>query len=157
MASKMRIPDKWVQYRPEFKKGQYLYNIDQAVGLDCPNKSEDVALVQFMLSIWEYHLPRAVLSRDLDPKYIYGTVPVTGKWGVPTLGFILLYQMINSLGGAGAQVDGRFEPLNSNIVPNWGANCMYLLNSDLRDEVPQNFQDLTKVPGIPGILVNALK
>ncbi len=49
MAFKMLIPQDWIRQRPNMAKLPHLYNLDAAVGMQCPNHAIDVMLVQMLL------------------------------------------------------------------------------------------------------------
>jgi hypothetical protein len=151
MASKVSIPERWLQLSPNLKKVPHLYNIDQAVGLNCPNKPEDVVLVRFMLLKWSFTGAGPHDKNFPDPGW--GNVPASGTWDLYTLGWILMFQIMNPDRG---QMDGRFDPIDFNGLPTQ-RRFLSWLNVLLLDNVPQLFKDVSTAPGAPGILVQALK
>jgi hypothetical protein len=152
MASKVAVPETWLKIRPNLKNVPHLYTVDQSVGINGVNRSDDVALIQFMLLKWEY-APTSGLILAPETKSWYGDVPVTGKWDMRTLGFILIFQMKNP---EYMPVNGMFDPINLKQPPGPSTSMLYL-NGVLLADVPQIFKDLSKAPGIPAQLIQALK
>jgi len=84
------------------------YGIDQEVGLGCPNKRDDVALVQFLL--------RAVLEDDKELEVPAGPpLAIDGVCGPRTIEYIKSFQsqqtaQAKAHGGRGLVEDGRVSP-----------------------------------------------
>ena len=157
MARKMRIPEDWLKARPDLKNVPHLYTVDQAVGLDSPNKSDDVMLVQFMLSKWLASASSALVPTDskgqATSRSVFGEIPLKGEWDLTTLGFIFIFQIRNR---ATIQANGRFDPIKMTQLPST-RDSMILLNGLLLGDSPNVFRDLTMAPGIPAKLALILK
>ena len=53
MAYKQKIPQAWKNIHPNVAKLPFIYNLDDAVGIGCPNKRLDVMMVQVFLQRWD--------------------------------------------------------------------------------------------------------
>jgi hypothetical protein len=88
------------------------YSVDAAVGQGCPNRLDDVFLVQFLMNaIWD--------KKDLDPKIglVGAEVPrprVDGICGPETVKAIRRFQEFYL--GEGSWIDGRVDPLPGDQV-----------------------------------------
>jgi hypothetical protein len=51
MAFKQGIPQSWIHRQANVAKLPHVYNPDDAVGLNCPNRRVDVMLLQFLRSL----------------------------------------------------------------------------------------------------------
>lgn len=81
-----------------------IYTIDQAVGRGCPNKRDDVALVQFFL--------RAVLEDGKEFKVPGPALAIDGICGAQTVDYIKSWQaQENKLSGG-----GQFAPVQDGQV-----------------------------------------
>ena len=79
------------------------YNLDMAVGPDCPNRRDDVMLVQFLLKQF-YAAPDRVADA---PR---GEMKVDGWWGGTTARWILAFQQRLKKKGLSICVDGQVDP-----------------------------------------------
>jgi hypothetical protein len=166
VARKVQIPEGWLKFKPSLSRMPYVYNIDQAVGINCPNCLDDVMLVQFMLRTWEYttnagivSVPRRRISSNLSVggKADYGDIPVNGKYDLPTLGFMLMFQLKQSTSWGNGPVNGRFDPIDLDKQGEVTDSSMIMLNSILKAYASQSFRDLSVAPGIPARLNQLLK
>jgi len=82
------------------------YNIVQAVGKNCPNKRDDVMLVQYLLD-WRY---KNVQPKAATPK---GVMKVDGICGGITLNWIQKFQLDIMLSGYSIQADGRVDRIRN--------------------------------------------
>ena len=115
MAYKQKIPEAWKKLRPNIAKFPHIYNLDAAVGFNCPNKRLDVMLIQYMLQVWAM-LDHAVgysgvmtgpgkvwgpdgnvsVRHSVSPKSLReGTLPANGVFDNRTLAWIYYYQLLN--------------------------------------------------------------
>ena len=81
------------------EKNADFYNVNQAVGLGCPNWSEDVMLVQFFLQ-------RVYMDNEWKPKTPKGTMKVDGLCGPITRNWILKFQIDARNDGFNTHPDG---------------------------------------------------
>ena len=148
MASKMRFTEAMLKRNPNLSRFPHYYNIEKAVGANCPNLRDDVMLVQFMLKLW-------VQSRDsgfvIDPPL--WDVALHGKLDNPTLAFLILFQVRNSSVG---KSDGRFDPLTLDHMDG-ATSSLASLNLYLWANKFDVFKDFSVAPGLPGPLVPLLK
>lgn len=97
-------------------------DIDAAVGKNCPNRADDVRLVQFLLAVWQAHeKDTAKLLKTLN-----GTKPISvdGVCGPNTLANIKAFEEFHK---PAVNSDGRIDPLFSSPQ----SNKMFLLNTIL--------------------------
>ncbi|MBC7901071.1 MAG: hypothetical protein H7070_13590 [Saprospiraceae bacterium] len=78
------------------------YNVVQAVGKNCPNKRDDVMLIQYLLD-WRY---KNCQPRGAVPK---GVIKVDGIYGGITQNWILKFQLDIMLSGGSIQADNRVD------------------------------------------------
>lgn len=78
------------------------YNVVHAVGNNCPNKRDDVMLVQYLLD-WRYKncQPRAAVPK--------GAMKIDGIYGGVTANWILKFQLDLMFGGYPVQADNRVD------------------------------------------------
>ena len=78
------------------------YNVIYAVGKNCPNKRDDVMLVQYLLD-WYYknYQPQAAVPE--------GVIKVDGIFGDVTANWILKFQLDFMLSGYPIQADNRID------------------------------------------------
>ncbi len=81
------------------EKNADFYNVNQAVGLGCPNWSEDVMLVQFFLQ-------RIYMDNEWKPRTPKGTMKVDGLCGPVTRNWITKFQIDARNDGSNIRVDG---------------------------------------------------
>jgi hypothetical protein len=91
--SKSCANDAWPSY----------YNLHAAVGPDCPNRKDDVMLVQFLLK-QHYSSPQ---HRAYAPA---GEMVVDGIWGPITSRWLVAFQLSKRNAGWLVLVDGRADP-----------------------------------------------
>src|SRR5689334_9053955 len=63
----------------------HIFNTDYPVGPGCPNRRDDVLLVQYMLAIWLQHQPRV-------PPQIRAPMKMDGYWGEITKSFLKAFE-----------------------------------------------------------------
>lgn len=151
MAYKARITDQMVKSSPNLKRVPHLYQIERAVGSNCPNIREDVLLIQFMLNRFLYTSP--LTGGKVAGNSIWGDVPLNGTCDFPTLGFLIMFQLFNSQNGPST---GRIEPMNLNALQLQGG-FLALLNGHILTNEPQVFNDFSVAPGIPSALIPFLR
>ena len=103
MAYRQQVPASWLKDSPNTAKLVHFYSVDQAVGVNSPNKREDVMLVQLMMSV--------IAATKL---YIAGQIPwnyppirVDGNGDQRMIARIYTYQLMNS---SGLTINGRVDP-----------------------------------------------
>jgi hypothetical protein len=130
MAYKQSIPESWKRQKPNIAKFPHIYNLDAAVGLNCPNRRLDVMLIQYMLQVWAMmdhgvgyssqsvggggYGPDGNVSvrHSVNPKSLReGGLPVTGVYDNRTLAWIFNYQLINWQ--ETSQITGKVTPAAS--------------------------------------------
>src|SRR5262245_36479658 len=97
MATRQRIPGPL----------GFIYNVDQPVGLGCPNRTDDVLLVQVLLKRF-FELQAS--ARPPGPPLV-----VNGCFDPTTFYWVVHLQYIVS--SAGLTVDGRVDPAHGGSTP----------------------------------------
>jgi hypothetical protein len=82
------------------------YNLNMAVGPGCPNRQDDVMLVQFLLKQF-YAAP------DRQGTAPVGEMKVDGMWGPTTARWILAFQLRMKHHHGAIFADGRVDPARS--------------------------------------------
>ena len=150
MAYKQHIPALWLKAAPATANIGHFYNVDLAVGLNCPNKREDVMLVQLMMRVLADNRARSasVACWDSPP------VRIDGIGDQLMIARIYTYQLGNS---ASLTINGRVDPAKSTESPiGQGKLTIMHLNLNLMD-FPTVFADLSAVKAIPSDLAKAIK
>ena len=154
LAIKQRIPQEWVRQRPNLAKLTHLYNLDDTVGLNCPNKKLDVMLLQFMLQQWSTRILQLT-----SPWYGFNTLPINGVFDNRLLAWIFGYQVMQwenhlpAISGKAIPIRGMSELNGRNVIADLNLQLM-----NLRDEkLGRLWGDITSVSGIPPELAQAVK
>ena len=148
MAYKQRVPESWVRADKSMGGWGHFYNLDQAVGMNAPNKRTDVLLVQFLL--------RTNLDGDPSAKG-FPALSVDGVFGLATLHWILNMQLKHANGNPAAIVDGKVHPARD-LFNRHGTDFYHLLllNNGLRLRAPDTFKDLAAAAACPAALAAAV-
>lgn len=109
----------------------YVFDIEQPVGVNCPNERSDTLLAQYLLAVW---LTRMPYNEQID-SFLKGKVPVTidGIFGNKTKAYIEAFEMwCNGPGSSRVVVDSKLHPMNgSGMGTESGATKkMWLLNQE---------------------------
>ena len=85
-----------------------VYTIDQAVGGGCPNKRDDVLLVQFFLKVVSEGPERALFTPPGR-----GPINTDGIWGPGSQAYLNQFISVNSTQNPGSPLkqDGRVDPV----------------------------------------------
>jgi hypothetical protein len=167
MAYKMKIPASWTKMRPNTAKLPHVYNLDGAVGLDSPNQSSDVMLVQAMLRAWKTG-PIDSVGTGWDLKKRpqgLGDLPMNGRFDNRLLGWILYYQLYFWSTDV-SMITGKVLPA-SEASPLDGRHMLLRMNLGLADprgdgvlgRAPWTsfWLDMSKSADIPAALAAAVK
>lgn len=117
------------------------YNVVDAVGKNCPNKQEDVMLVQYLLD-WYYknYQPRAAVPE--------GVMKVDGIFDDVTSNWILQFQLNFMLSGYPIQADSRIDRIrDKKSFYHSSSNTVYSLawlNWIVSSEEPEAFAKTTR-------------
>lgn len=152
MSYKLQIPYKYTESHPGLSKLAYLYQIEKPVGLNCPNVDTDVALIQYMLTVWLSESPAGYLTH-LGKTSVFGKIPLTGSYDMTLLGFILMFQLHKQRFGP---ITGQINPIDFYNFNSYGDFLLHL-NTHVAFERPDLYLDLTKAPGIPAMLLKTLR
>jgi len=131
MAYRMRIPDQWVKSSPGVVNfGPVIYNVDQPVGSGCPNRSDDVLLVQYFITMWAgpYKNSKGGTTSVLtgtNSTLIQRLPRINGVVDGVTITWIMLFQLLQF--PQGRQPDGRVDPASPGMSPHH-PNTILLLN-----------------------------
>lgn len=112
----------------------YILDIDAPVGRNCPNRPDDVRLVQYLLAVWQSWEPDTARLLPM----LKGTRPmvVDGICGPNTLAVLGTYEQFYK---AQVKADGRVDPAFSS--PNAGKvfhlNTLLYFAGGLRGGVPR--------------------
>jgi hypothetical protein len=129
------------------------YNVDQAVGKNCPNQRDDVLLVQYLLK-------NAVNAFPAIFKWSLLNYPVDGRWDRNWIGLLRAYIDAHAAIGnkmvsddrvdqvVGGQVTGPLHHMQLVIV---------VLNLQYGDLRPNDFPRIAQVGDCPGELQPLLK
>jgi hypothetical protein len=119
-----------------------VFNVDEHVGPNCPNATEDVFLVQFLM---RKAVAKALADRPLLRQRIL-RVQVTGKCDPATVDGIKAVQERMKEKNPGTIIDGRVSPAKGTIYGD-GTWTILTLNATVRGSYPetwprlQDFQD----------------
>lgn len=142
-----------------FNRDNFFYNVDAAVGANCPNKRDDVLLVQhFLITI--NNNPNAfsppIPTIPLKPNQIF--LP-DGVAGPITIRAIEHFQQVGQSRGNNISVDGRVDKASGSgfgTVSNTQFTILFLNNAYRQIRVGV-FQNITILAGdCPGELRSAL-
>ena len=131
-------------------RGYPFYNVNFAVGKNCPNYREDVLLVQFFLK----RIYKSSMMQSQTPK---GEMKVDGKCGPVTCNWILKFQIDMMNFGLKCYPDGVVNKAGnskSNNVSSLSKTqyTIRMLNNGLRDLEPGLYKTLAVNPEVPAEL-----
>ncbi len=168
MAFKMLIPQDWIRQRPNMAKLPHLYNLDAAVGMQCPNHAIDVMLVQMLL--WCFARAFNLWGRDPESYNVTGVhlgpmlgtrFPLDGIFTNRVLHWLFVFQDITSPNSL-RDLTGKVEPIRSIAslsLPS--VNTLAKLNLDLATSrappLHNTWLDMSSAPDVPGPLAQALR
>jgi hypothetical protein len=162
MAFKQHIPQEWIKLRPNLAKIPHLYNLDEAVGLGCPNKRLDVMLLQLMLLSWSRYNLQNMGGKGISPKAGFMILPANGIFDNRLLGWILGFQLFRWEPDSAA-ITGKALPIRG-IASLDGRNVIADLNLQIarpdasgRLKGGDLWSDMASAPGTPRELAEALK
>jgi hypothetical protein len=122
----------------------YILDIDAAVGRHCPNRADDVRLVQYLLAVWQSWEPDTARLLPL----LKGTqaMVVDGICGNNTLAVLNTYEQFYK---SQVKADGRVDPAFSspNASKMFHLNSILYLAGGLRGGVPR-----TRIPFPPQLV-----
>jgi hypothetical protein len=125
------------------------YTVDQAVGTGCPNRREDVLLVQHLLKIaWN----DAGASKGFRPPGEAAPLSVDGMFGPQTARFIKFFQEEAIRRGANCATDQRVDPAVSGTSSGGLSGKFYTIlamNSARNSRQGGNQDDITLDPAFP--------
>jgi hypothetical protein len=135
-----------------------VYTIDQAVGNSCPNRRDDVLLVQFFLKV----VSEGPQKSQFTPT---GRGPMTtdGVWGSTSQAYLNQFISVNSAQNPGSPLtqDGRVDPVVGGRVTGARTGHVYTilaLNTSFRTVRGEAaLQDITTDPLFPQELRPSLK
>jgi len=125
----------------------YVLDIDAAVGKNCPNRKDDVYLVQYLLAVWQAHERNTTKLLPL----LRGTKPMVadGICGSNTLAVIKSFEDFHQ---PTVNTDGRIDPFVGKAQKMFLLNQLLFFAGGLRGGVPQ-----TRIPiPFPAHLVGQL-
>lgn len=155
MAYRMIIPEQWIRISQNTVNfGSTIYNVDGPVGFGCPNKNDDVLLVQYFITMWAgpYNNSKGGKTSVLtgaNTKLIQRLPQMNGVLDGVTVTWIMLFQLLQF--PPGRQPDGRVDPASPHMSP-LHPNTILLLN--MWGKVNEN---LSLPINIPPKLENALQ
>ena len=123
------------------------YNVNYAVGKNCPNYREDVLLVQFFLK-------RIYMNEFMKAQTPKGQMKVDGNCGPITCNWILKFQIDMMNGGLKCYPDGVVNKAGNN-KSNWESSIsktnytIRLINNGLRKLEPELYKSLAVHPDVP--------
>lgn len=127
------------------------YTNSAAVGPGCPNRREDVLLVQHLLRVaWE----PAGASPGFRPPGETDPLKADGFFGTKTAKFISFFQEEAVRRGANVKKDGRVDPVASGSSSSAGSHTFYtiLAMNAARNARCSNQADISTDPGFPAEL-----
>lgn len=129
-----------------------VFVVDQAVGSGCPNKRDDVLLVQHLLRVaWE----DAPNSKGFRPPTDKEPLKADGAYGPTTQRFITFFQEEAKRRGANVLRDHRVDPVASGASMSGGTHSFYTimaLNAARNSRRGANIGDIGSDPGFPAEL-----
>lgn len=167
MAHKVAT-ETWARISPNIGNlGKYLYNLDAPVGAHCPNRPDDVMLVQTFLKIafdWRGS-PQGFISGLAAPHA--GTLGMTGGRSIridghfdnAVLAWIYFYQLYHYLGNA-LYITGKVEPAKADGSSiSQPKHTLLYMNGQAKSFFPQMYDDIRTASnlGIPDVLKKALQ
>jgi len=153
VAFTQNIPANWIRKHPNVARLPHVYNLDNAVGLSCPNKRLDVMLIQVMLLIWATERKSGSLGSPNSPNALdIGNLPLDGVFDNRVQAWIYYYQLYHYHERVAAMT-GKIVPAaadGSSLGDRF--HTLLHLNSQLGPSV-----DLASRPATPRDLALALK
>jgi len=130
------------------------FDISDRVGFGCPNRRDDVMLVQYLLKK-TYSVGALTLRQPVMPP---GGVRVDGRFSYHDQYMILHYQFQQCYGGRGGFIDGIISPTHGNFTAS--AQVQYTiiyLNLGLLAFFPQVHDDPVSESDFPPQLLHVLE
>lgn len=166
MAFKQRIPEAFIKARPNAAKLPHIYNLDEAVGLHCPNRKLDVMLVQYLFSTWKNYVEEFGFGTKTHQASIeFGSLPATGHFDNRTLAWIFYFQL-RFFRDDIRLITGKVPPVRLDASLNGQRDMLVLLNmlvanphkdGSLVSQTSKWWLDLSAAPGVPAELASALR
>jgi hypothetical protein len=144
VAYTMKIPDQWIKTSPNTAKLAPIYNIDADVGFNCPNRPDDVLLVQWLINVWggpwyfgkaDDGFGRAYTNTSSITGLEFFLPKMTGRFDGVTVTWIMMFQMIKSK--YSSKHDGKMSPVLLSTSPA-RPNEILLLNADQKWYLSKN-------------------
>jgi hypothetical protein len=135
-----------------------VYTIDQAVGNGCPNRRDDVLLVQFFLKV----VSEGPQKSEFTPAG-RGPMNTDGGWGPASQAYLNQFIVVNSAQNPGSPLtqDGRVDPVVGGRVTGSQTGHVYTilaLNTSYKNvRGPAALQDVTTDSAFPQELRPSLK
>ena len=130
-----------------------VFNVDQPVGEGCPNRPDDVLLVQFLI---KRAAEKGTMAGKQDQKRRMLAVPQTGYCDAATVdGIRAVQEYLQNKGGA--TPDGRITPSSS--TTRFGNHVFTIgnLNSTVRHHHPDEWPRLQDIDGCPSGIKERIK
>jgi hypothetical protein len=136
---------------------EMLNNVNQAVGANAPNRTDDILLVQYFLTQIYSNATKIYPPIQQTPD---GDLPVDGNWSSTLASWILNFQTERSQAGWSMWPDGRVDPIpdvgNSTPIHN-KLYTIYWLNYGFALARPDvDYKQLELEPSVPQALADAL-
>jgi hypothetical protein len=129
------------------------FDVSDRVGLNCPNRRDDVMLVQYLLKKTYQASPPGRWQPVIPP----GGMRVDGRFGYLDLYLILHYQLESGLSGRGGYIDGIISPTRGQFTTSQHVQYTIIyLNLGLQAFFPQVHDDPRSDPDFPPHLLGAL-
>jgi hypothetical protein len=131
------------------------YNLDQAVGKNCPNVADDVMLVQFFIRELAKDPQVGPGTRPSAPLAVDGVyTPAVGEW------ILWVQKSINQKNPGTSLADGRVDPArglatNGKFLKSTISHTQYTivtLNASYRYRYKKSHDALENDPNVPGLL-----
>jgi peptidoglycan hydrolase-like protein with peptidoglycan-binding domain len=126
------------------------YNVDTAVGQGCPNRRDDVLLVQYFLR----ESFKGVSDFKKDP-FPGGVLAVDGRAGPQTFAAIRHFQKVSKAKGFSSAQDGRVDPPVGEKFHGSISQTQYTIltmNVAFKKARPQDWPRVSKASDCPGEL-----
>jgi hypothetical protein len=155
MAFKQLLPADWIRQRQNLSKLPFLYNLDDAVGLGCPNRRLDVMLLQLMLFKWS----KKILQLK-GPWYGFNILPVNGIFDNRLLAWIFGYQVmqwekdLSAITGKALPIRGVSDLNGRNVIADLNLQLIVFRGENLRFG---EFTGMASAADTPQELAQALK
>jgi hypothetical protein len=113
----------------------YIFDIEQPVGVNCPNARDDVMLAQYLLGVW---LSRIPYDPEIDT-FLKDKLPVStdGIFGNKTKAYIEAFEIwCNRPGQGGVTADSRLDPMGAASKKIWRLNTELFFAGGLQGGIP---------------------